>query len=827
LEFLAALADTDIKTLYRCIVTYTERGLIDRRGRYCQVVPKPLAIRLAAHWWTSTPESDQLNLIENIPDSMVRSFCQQIEKLDFHTDVKEITEKLCGPQGPFGQAEVILSTKGSRLFRSFAVVNPEATAQALYAVVQSMNETELVEVRGDSRRNLVWGLEKLCHHKNSFDSAAWSVFKLANSENENYGNNATNTFAQLYRVRLSGTEADPQQRLDVLKRALELHSSTADLVVITALEQALVITGQSRVVGSEYQGLKSPLKDWQPKIWQEIFDYWKSCLELLVETLSRGEEQKVAVLEVIGSSARGLLRLGQVDLLSNVISEVISLHGRNWPTMIKSIQNVLKFDIKEQNADLAPTLQELLKLFQPELSNVPESLKLLVVNPPWEMQREGAGKYIDLAKAKSQELARQLALDIDGLLVHIDILLLGVQEKTYAFGETLILEVEDDSQLVTAVIERLKSLESPNPNLLLGMLSAAYQKSPSIWETYIELLESEPELNDLYPMSITTGIISNKHLEAITDLVQSGAIDARHFRTLANGRAIDHLEPESVMKICRNFAQLSDEASWSALTVIYMYCYDNQSRTNILQDELRQFVSSLDISEHDTTQLKDMHDWYSLIKKLHVENDSQFAISLSRQLVEGSLNGFDFGSLSEYHRPLLFKLLTSHTEHTWPIFSKAIEEAEDMQRIWLQHLFMRESGVEFNLPSAFSVLAADEVVRWCAKDPSELPEFVANCLDVLTPVGDENSNPTDLFVLFLKKFGGNPRVGACLRANLSSRGWIGSLVPHLERDRNSLASLQDHENINVRKWASEYLKYLDVQIKDESVYDAENNFDRI
>ena len=150
-----------------------------------------------------------------------------------------------------------------------------------------------------------------------------------------------------------------------------------------------------------------------------------------------------------------------------------------------------------------------------------------------------------------------------------------------------------------------------------------------------------------------------------------------------------------------------------------------------------------------------------------------------------------------------------------------------MQRIWLQHLFMRESGVEFNLPSAFSVLAADEVVRWCAKDPSELPEFVANCLDVLTPVGDENSNPTDLFVLFLKKFGGNPRVGACLRANLSSRGWIGSLVPHLERDRNSLASLQDHENINVRKWASEYLKYLDVQIKDESVYDAENNFDRI
>lgn len=68
--------------------------------------------------------------------------------MDFHSDVKLLTEKLCGPQGPFGQAEVILSERGSRFFRAFVNVNPDATSAALYRILASMDHDELLSIEG-------------------------------------------------------------------------------------------------------------------------------------------------------------------------------------------------------------------------------------------------------------------------------------------------------------------------------------------------------------------------------------------------------------------------------------------------------------------------------------------------------------------------------------------------------------------------------------------------------------------------------------------------------------------------------------------------------
>ena len=126
---------------------------------------------------------------------MVDSFCTQVEMLDFLPEVKEFTKKICGPQGPFGQAEVILSIRGSSLFRAFVVVNPEATSNALYNILSNMTEDDIEDIDGDVRRNLVWALERLCYHGEYFEKSAWCMLLLAVSENESWSNNATGMFA--------------------------------------------------------------------------------------------------------------------------------------------------------------------------------------------------------------------------------------------------------------------------------------------------------------------------------------------------------------------------------------------------------------------------------------------------------------------------------------------------------------------------------------------------------------------------------------------------------------------------------------------------------
>ena len=62
---------------------------------------------------------------------------------------------------------------------------------------------DLDMVQGDVRRHLVWALEKIAFHPDSFDEGAHLLLRLALAENETYGNNATGQFVGLFPVILA------------------------------------------------------------------------------------------------------------------------------------------------------------------------------------------------------------------------------------------------------------------------------------------------------------------------------------------------------------------------------------------------------------------------------------------------------------------------------------------------------------------------------------------------------------------------------------------------------------------------------------------------
>ena len=225
-----------------------------------------------------------------MPEGLVKPFCLQITMLGFIPEVQQLTLTLCGPQSPFGHAEAILSNRGSLLFRSFVEVNPVATSSALFGVMNNLSHEELSNISGDVRRNLVWAIEKLVFHASIFEESAWCLMLMASAENESYSNNATGLFAQLFRVSLSGTEADFGLRLRLLRSAMELGDINVDKAIIKALEASINTYGGSRIIGAEHQGTKAPLQEWQPKLWQEIVDYWDAVFDMLIKFVERYNE---------------------------------------------------------------------------------------------------------------------------------------------------------------------------------------------------------------------------------------------------------------------------------------------------------------------------------------------------------------------------------------------------------------------------------------------------------------------------------------------------------------------------------------------------------
>lgn len=821
LEYIASVIGVDIDVVFECVQEYSDRGLIDRRGRFGQVVPKPLAIRLAGQWWDKSRAQKQSELVDGIPEGMVEGFCKQVEKMDFHTDVKLLTVKLCGPQGPFGQAEVILSDRGSRLFRSFVNVNPEATSAALYKTIVDLDNQQLSAIGGDTRRNLVWGLERLCYHADLFMEAAWCLLLLASAENETWSNNATGMFAQLFRINLSGTAAEPQVRFTLLKQALDLNQKEVDMVVLEALGKAISTHGGSRTVGAEYQGTKVPLEEWRPKIWQEIFDYWQEAFNLLINMLERGDAQREKVLNHIGHSIRGFVNRGRIEMLDIAIKQIIASNGHYWPSALASIKHTFDYDAEGLNEGASIALNSWLELLKPDETDLPETLKIIVINPPWEHHKGKDGHYVDDAAENAKGLATKVAKNIELLLPHISLLLQGEQRQSYHFGRQLALEVDNIDQLLEASFEHILIAETKNPSFILGIYSGIYEKSPDVWQACIDRLLLDKQLVVFYPDFIRTGEIKKSHLDVLLDLIRKEVVAADSANALSYGSVTDGLDPQTMAEFCLSLSELGSKASWSALNVIFMYCFSNKERIEAIRDPLKRLVTSVPLHEEQTKTATDTYHWHDLAENLLKVHDEDFAIALANQLIAASKFGLDHGDIWSYTKPLLIELMRDYSGVLWPIFGNAIVHAEGMENYWLQQLLDRENSFSNQMPSILSVVPVDQVIAWCAEFPDFGPSFVASSVNILESI-DGQQQPSSLFVALLENFGDDERVASALSSNMGTRGWSGSLVPYLETDKAALSPLLTHENHSVRRWVREHIALIDRQIEYESARDAEH-----
>lgn len=823
LDFISHLTGINADRFYECIQYFSERGIIDRRGRFGQVVPKPLAIRLAGQWWENNRDQKHFDLVNGLPEDMTTSFCQQIKKLDFHPNVKKLTEKLCGHGSPFGQAEVILSTKGSRLFRAFANVNPEATTNALFSTLKERTQTQLLEITNDVRRNLVWALECLCYHESVFNEAAKCLLLLASAENETWSNNATGMFAQLYRVHLSGTAAKPDLRFRLVEDALRLNSQSIDMVLIGALRKAINDHGGTRTIGAEYQGTKPPLEEWHPIIWQEIFDFWQRAIDLLIVLAQRGTPQKEKVLECIGHSIRPFVSRGRLEMLDKAIREIVSINGQYWPAAKESILNVFQYDSKEMTDETSKFLNDWLDLLNPRDAALDEKLKILVIDPPDESRIDDSGGYIDVSSDNARKFAQDVAKKIECLYPFIELLLHGSQRQTFAFAYELSIQLDHPEEFLNSITNSLPATDNFNPSLILGFLKGLFERSPILWQSTIDRLVTSCSLIEFYPNFVCTGKIEKSHLDKLITLIRSESVPL--IRANAINYALDSLAAEEVADFCIKLSDLSQSACWAALKIVYSFCHSNSEKINSIKPLAKELIIKVSFNRDITKTHNNAHIWRVLSEKLLSDHDKVFAEEIARQLINSCRSGLNHSDILHYIKPILMHLMREYCSYVWPIFGHAIVQAEGMERYWLQQLLDSDTSLAINTPSVLTEIPVDSVIKWCLNHQEVGPVFVAGCVNVLEKK-DEEVQFSPLCLSLLDNFGNDEKVTGAIWANLNTRGWSGSLVPLLETDKRVLSTLLSHSKPEVIRWAKDRISYTEKQIENETTQELENSFRR-
>ncbi|TMO26927.1 hypothetical protein CWC30_02730 [Pseudoalteromonas sp. S4741] len=771
-------------------------------------------------WWDNNIHDELESLIHSLPESLIGSFCTQIKYLDSSEKVREFVGRLCEKCSPFGQAELLLSKKGSRLFRALVEVNPAVTSDLLFRVFSSLSDKEISDIKGDVRRNFVWALEMLIFHKSCFEKSAWCLFKLAQFENENYSNNALGQFSQLFRLQLSGTEADFDQRLNIINKAFSLDKENADVVIIGAISNSMSTSGFTRTRGAEIQGTKPELKEWHPKKYQEIYDYWQSLLGILLQIIERGHLVE-KVKEAFGHEIRGLIKYDIAKQLDCFIKQTIELTDKYWPSAAQSIIHALQFDAKGMNQEQIDFLRSWEKLLSPDESNIEEKLKLIVLNPSRDHVKGDDGRYIDMAAEDAKKLSSELKGNHAEIVKHFELLMTFPEQKqSWVFAKYLVIESEDYEFLLAELFDYFRKNKNANTQFFAGFLNGLYIKNSNEWLKAIELIGADESLVQYYPISICTGKIEPSHLNTLVDLIKNNQLSSASTLMLAYGSVTDNLKEDEIAQFCMSLSKIDPTGVWVALDIVNMYTHGRDDiQFNKLTPALTHLVLNASFKKEDKARYSDSYHWLNSVERLLKSEDAGFAFDLCLHIIDQvGKNEVDYSDLWDYLSDAFYKAFELHGNDIWPKIADKFIDGNVIKPYSLIDLLGSGKSYKERNKSVFDILESDVVVNWCRDEIALL--IVARAISMFTSDGEERVvNP--LMIQLLAEFSDCKPFLNEISANFESRSWSGSLVPYLEADKRILQPLMNHANIKVRNWAIGFIENIDHQIKYEEKRDAE------
>ncbi|MDR9983647.1 esterase/lipase family protein [Enterobacter hormaechei] len=821
-DFIIDLAKSDRGIFGQVIKHFESRRIINRVGRYARIVPKPLAVHLASTWWENNIHDELEKLINSLPEGLIGSFCTQIKYLDSSKKVQEFVGRLCGPCSPFGQAELLLNKKGSRLFRALVEVNPIVTSNLLYRVFSSLTDEDIAAIEGDVRRNLVWALEMLVFHKSCFENASWCLFKLAQYENENFSNNALGQFCQLFRWQLSGTEADFNQRLSILNRALTLNVGSSDVVIIKAIESATNTYGGTRTIGAEFQGTKPELTEWHPKTYQEIYDYWQSLFDMLLEIINRGSLVELAK-DAFGHQIRGLMRYKLPEVLDNFVREVIKLTGKYWPSAAQSITYALHYDSESMDQIQLELLRSWEILLSPDENSLEEQLKLIVLNPSKEHVQDKDGHYVDVAAVDAMNLAGKFKGKLTDLYQHFELLMTFPEQKqSWVFAKQLVLDLDNFEELLNATLEYLRNNNILTTQFFCGMLFGLHIRNPARWKETLELIGRDGALIKYYPDAIRTGKFETSHLETFVKLISEGKLASNTASILVYGRTTEHLTEAEISHFCMTLSRIDDTAVWVALDNMNMYSHGRSDiDLSLLTPTFKHLVLNVSFRKDVKHRRMGSYHWLTTVERLLQSEDAEFALQLCSRLIDEVGNhDVDYSDLWDYLSNAFYRAFELHGNYIWPKIADKFTDGTALKQYRLIDLLGSGKSYRERDKSIFDILEPGLVIDWCRDEEALL--MVGRAVSMFIKIGEERIlNP--LLIHLIGEFSDSKSFLNEIGANFSSRSWSGSLVPYLEADKQVITTLTDHNNIKVRNWAVEFIKNIDHQIEYEMMRDAEEN----
>lgn len=803
---------------------FLKREIFEKNGRLVRLRPVPLAISLAVEWFDRCSDQTLLKVINSIQDkknpyskSLTNSFAERIKYLGFHDKAMETLEKLIGPGSPFDNAKVINTELGSRLFRSFVEVNPEAVTNNLTRNFGTMSVAQLKNVI-EGRRDLVWVLEKACFNKSTFFAATKVLMSFAVAENEAWGNNATGQFLHLFNIHLAGTEADLVQRLDIIKWGLNQSDEYATLA-FKAIDVALNCSHFHRTGGAEKQGTKI-LSDYNPSP-EEISAYWKAALDILVNAVGKNSNYSDLAGEIITNHTAELLRIGVPGLILPVLSEVAKLKQYEWDALLSVLYRVRTRMKNRLHPDDFQKIQNLISLLNKDTFR----FKYIMISDSnyYEGLEHDWRKRTEVQQNRYKQLAEEFVQHKDYSEDNLKTLYKNNRIISNPFGKRIAELIESDLNearrfidLSTKILDEIDANER-NPHVILNFAQGLQVQK--LKDYLIDSLRANQQLSALIFPIYGLWTVPLTKIGLLFSLISEKKVKVSEFMQFFNNYG-DAVNPENTVSLCMQLVDYGVEGKKVAVEILHNHLFFNEDKAPIVLEALKKIIYSL--SREDMLEIGVDYCFENIKLILKNQNDNAFAKQVIRMII------FLMGRTEYYiHQDYALQealkiILKEHFDAIWPDLNQALlSDGENYMTFYNLHEILQASMMANNeTPNTIITQEnIDEIFDWCKVNPDVAPARLAHIL----PLYDSKEfHP--LIMRLLNEFGNQKKVLDTLSARIHSFSWVGSVIPLLENRKKALNILLDHKYKEVALWAEHNIQYFDEEIKREKRKEAEEKF---
>lgn len=784
-------------------------------GDYFTIRPTPISLHLGEEWYKNCNENRLtkcLNELDQCNNSiLIDAFCNQFILLGRDKKTKDLIKLILKPTGPFGNAKVLLTNTGSQLFRSFVEVNPEATVETLFKVISDIELSEIYNISGSVRRNIIWTLEKGCFYDPTFEKASKILLKFALAENETYGNNATNQFIRLFSVYLPGTEANFSSRLALLNYCLTNPDSRE--IGFKSIERCLQLDNVY-FGGAEKFGTES-LQHYTPNT-NEIIQYWNTVLTILKDEISnKGQYEDFSYL-ILAHSTRSLYRYGFFQVIYPYITQIVDSGKTNWDEMLDSLCLIRDYDLEKCNyfVDEIKTLikklqkQDLVSRFK-LISDYKRNRKLL------DIKAENSLNYF---KQEYSKLAEEFINEKKPIEIIKDIFKAN-SNYCIGFGSRLAELLLDDSvktkQIIDIGIEYLnstekfsrlfvdfaKKIDDENLKYLRDQLICNKNLSEYLFSIYGERNTKLSNIQDLY---------------SIADKFPENAFFFKDYWF-----NIPFINWDSDKEMSEHFIKLSKYGTPGINAILYVVfefrSYDMTKYSKTLQT-ISEILSTYSLfkKEIDKTFLISAIEY--LLQKT---NNPQLAIHVNKEFLKYISIPENIHTDVAYYKSLYEILLKNYFNNIWEDLLIGIKSEGDKILVYLK--LKQLLGAEIDTDHI-----ADKGLLFDAISIQDIENNLNNdsLLQIrimeIAPVFQDKIHFSNTVLYMLKKYGNNKKMLTSLVSSMNSFAWTGSLVPYYETCRNCFVSISNESDYSsIAYWINDLITKYSEAIDQEKKRDEE------